>query len=137
MTFRSAINKFVTLSVTEAESVAVGVIVSQYMLHVYHLLLTLGLEVELPMLIEMDNKGAVDLANNWSVGGRTWHVNVINYFLCDLKDEGLLVITHVSGEDNYADTFTKNTKGPIFEKHIPNFIGVDVYMDGDADTPEP
>jgi hypothetical protein len=26
------------------------------------------------MVLEMDNKGGVDLANNYSVGGRTWRV---------------------------------------------------------------
>ena len=64
-----------TLSVTEAES-ATGVMIAQDMLYVYRLLLLLGLKVETPMLLEMDNKGAVDLANNWSVGGHTKHVDV-------------------------------------------------------------
>ena len=85
----------------------------------------------------VDNKGVVDPTNNLSVGGRTHHVDVRNYFLRDLNYENLLVIKHVSGEDKYADIFTKNTTGPIFEKHTPNFIIVDEYMDGDADTPEP
>ena len=48
---------------TEAEGAA-GVMVAQDMLYVYRLLQSLGLEVELPMILEMDNKGAVDLANN-------------------------------------------------------------------------
>ena len=30
--------------------------------------------MELPILLENDNKGAVDLANNWSLGGQTRHV---------------------------------------------------------------
>ena len=68
-----------TLSVTEAESTA-GVMTAQDMLYVYRLLLSLGLKVELPMLLKMDNNGAVDLANNWSVGGRTRHVNMRNFF---------------------------------------------------------
>ena len=59
-----------TLSVTEVKSAA-GIMIAQDMLYVYHLLLSLGLKVELSMLLEMDNKGAVDLANNWSVGGQT------------------------------------------------------------------
>ena len=59
-----------TLSVTEVESVA-GVMVAQDMLYTYQMLTLMGLQVELPMVLEMDNKGAVDLANNWSVGGRT------------------------------------------------------------------
>ena len=124
---RSATQKFVTLSVTEAESAA-GVMVAQDMLYTYRMLTSMGLQVEMPMVLEMDNKGAVDLANNWSVGGRTRHVDVRNYFLRELKDEGVLSIKHVSGEDNEADIFTKNTSGPVFEKHIRKFVGDDEYM---------
>ena len=72
-TFRSATQKFVTLSVTEAEGAA-GVMTAQDMLYAYCLLLSMGFTVELPMVLEMDNKGAVDLANNWSVAAEfgTW-----------------------------------------------------------------
>ena len=85
ISFRSVTQKFVTLSVTEAE-IAAGVMVAQDMLYIYRLLESLELEVELPMLLEMDNSGAVDIANSWSDGGRTRHVNMRNYFLCELKD---------------------------------------------------
>ena len=78
--FRCVTQKFVTLSVTEAE-IAAGVMVAQDMLYMYHLLESLDLKVELPMVLEMDNLGAVDIANSWSVGGRTHHVDVCNYFL--------------------------------------------------------
>ena len=91
ITFRSSMQKFVSLSVTEAESAA-GVMVAQDMLYAYRLLESIGLSVELPMLLEIDNKGAVDLANNWSVGGRTRHVDVRNHFLRELKDEGLMLV---------------------------------------------
>ena len=77
------------------------------------------------MVLEMDNKGAVDLANNYSVGGRTRHVDVRFFYLRELKDEGLMVIRHVPGADNEADIFTKNVPGDIFEKHIPKFVGLD------------
>jgi hypothetical protein len=49
------------------------------------------------MVLEMDNKGAVNLANSWSVGGRTRHVDVQMFFLRELKDDGLIVIRHISG----------------------------------------
>ena len=126
--FRSATQKFVTLSVTEAEGAA-GVMVAQDMLYAYRLLESLELQVELPMILEMDNKGAVDLANNWSVGGRTRHVDVRNHFLRELKDLGLLVVKFVPGDENDADIFTKNTSAAVFERHIPKFIGVDEYME--------
>ena len=67
------------------------------------------------MLLKKDNKGAVDLANNWSIGGCTRHVDVRNFFLHELKDEGLLMIKRIPGEDNDADIFTKNTAAQVFE----------------------
>ena len=66
--------------------------VAQDMLHIYRLLESLELKVELPMVLEMDNSGAVDIANSWSVGSRMRHVDVRNYFLCELKDQGLLIL---------------------------------------------
>ncbi len=66
--------------------------VAQDMLYIYRLLESLELEVELPMVLKMDNSSAVDIANSWSVGGRMLHVNVHNYFLRKIKDQGLLVI---------------------------------------------
>ena len=132
VSFRSNTQKTVTLSVTEAEGAA-GVMVAQDMLYVYRLLQSLGLEVELPMILEMDNKEAVDLANNWSVGGRTRHVDVRNHFLRELKDMGLIQCRYVPGPENDADIFAKNVTAAIFEKHIPKFVGVDEYMKEWAD----
>jgi len=55
--------------VTEAE-IADGVMVAQDMLYVHCLMESLELEVELPMVLKIDDFGAVDIANSWSVGGR-------------------------------------------------------------------
>ena len=60
VTFRSATQKSVTLSVIESEGAA-GVMVAQDMLYVYQLLQTIGLKVKLGIILEMDNKGAVVL----------------------------------------------------------------------------
>ena len=100
------------------------------MMYMYRLLTSMRLKVRLPMLLEMDNKGAVDLANNWSVGGRTRHVDVRNHFLRELKDDGILIIRHVDGASNDSDIFTKNTDSATFNRHIPLYVGNDEYMDG-------
>ena len=80
------------------------------------------------MILEMDNSGAVDIANSWSVGGRTCHVDVQNYFLRELKDQGLLVIKHIVGGKNDADIFTKNVTPAIFNMHVPLYMGTDKYV---------
>ena len=50
------------------------------------LLESMGLKVKLPMILEVDNKATVDLANNLNTGGRTRHVEVKQYYLRELKE---------------------------------------------------
>lgn len=88
------------------------------------------------MTLQVDNKGAVDLANNWSVGGRTRHVEVRQYFLRDLKMEGLIRTEWISGAEMTSDIFTKNTDAKTFGKHIKAFVGVDKYMTDDEMKPD-
>ena len=52
-----------TLSVTESEQSGCVTCV-QDMIFQKNVLESIGLQVELPMILECDNKGAVDLANN-------------------------------------------------------------------------
>ena len=75
---------------------------------------SLELKVKLPMLLDIDNKEAVDVDNNWSAGGQTRHVNVKQYFLCKLKYEGLIWIEHGLGEEKNVNLFAKNLPGPPF-----------------------
>jgi len=65
---RSRMQKVVALSTTEAELMS-GTECAQDMLYTMRLIESIGLKVKKPMVLEIDNKGAVDIANNWSVGG--------------------------------------------------------------------
>jgi hypothetical protein len=68
VSMKSKMQQHVTLLVTEAE-LAAGVACAQDMIFTMRLIESIGLKVKLPMSLQMDNKGAVDLANNWSIGG--------------------------------------------------------------------
>jgi hypothetical protein len=122
--FSSLTQKHVTLSVTEAELAAVVTLV-QDMMYVYRVIKSIGLTVELPMIAELDNSGARDLANSWSVGGRTRHVDVRMFFLRELKEEGLVAFKHIPGSGNEADIFTKNVDAVSLHKHITKLCGED------------
>ena len=113
---RSKAQGCVTLSVTEAEFVA-GVETAQDMLFTMRIVESMGLKVKKPMILEMDNKGAVDLANNWSVAGRTRHVAVRIAFLRELKEQNLLICRWVSNKEMCSDILTKNVGGKDFERH--------------------
>ena len=79
------------------------------------------MQVEKPMKVYSDNKGAVDLANGWSVAGNTKHIEVRIMFLCELKECGALQVEWVPTKDNEADIFTKNTELKAFQKHVSIF----------------
>ncbi len=65
---RSATQKMVALSSCKAELNA-AVLCVQDMLYQRITLESIGLKVEFLMILEMDNKGAVDLVNSFSVEG--------------------------------------------------------------------
>ena len=117
----------VALSITEAELMQ-AMSTAQDMLFTMRVIESLGLKVKKPMILYVDNKGAKDLANNWSVGGRTRHMDVREFFLRDLKLDNVIVTKWMSGEEMPSDLFTKNLDGKTFEKHTRFFCGEDEYM---------
>jgi hypothetical protein len=119
--------KSVTLSTAESE-LSAGTSCAQEMLYVMRVMESIGLKVKKPMILEMDSKAAVDLANNWSVGGRTRHIEVKQYFLRELKEEDILLAVWISGATMSSDIFTKNVERTLFEKHTKVYCGDDEYM---------
>jgi hypothetical protein len=89
----------------------------------------LRLKVKLPFVIEVDNKGAVDLANSWTATGRTRHIATRINFLRELKEQGLISINWISNVWMSSDIFTKNVGGKDFYKHR------DVYVREDPSVP--
>jgi len=77
----------------------------------------MGLKVKLPIILEMDNRGAVDLANNWSIVGHTRHVNVRQFFLRELKESKVMDIHWIKGLENNA--CQEGSQGT--QKGIPDF----------------
>ena len=132
---KSAGQKSVALSVTEAELMA-AVACAQDMLYTMRILESMGLQVEKPMILQVDNSGAVDIANNWSVSNRTRHVDTRLHFLREMKEQGIIKTVWVSGELNAADMFTKNLPGPLFNTHVKSVCGEDKYGQSNAQDRE-
>jgi hypothetical protein len=65
---RSSMQKIVALLVTKVE-LFTATRNAQDMMYVKRFLESIRLRVHLPMILEVDNKGAVDMVNNFSVGG--------------------------------------------------------------------
>ena len=75
------------------------------------------------MVICVDNKAAVDLANGWSSSGGTKHIDVRIAFVRELKEEGKLIIKWIATEENESHIFTKNVDSSLFNNHVSKLIG--------------
>mmetsp|Transcript_18815 Transcript_18815/g.23344 ORF Transcript_18815/g.23344 Transcript_18815/m.23344 type:complete len:1201 (+) Transcript_18815:436-4038(+) len=99
VTMKSKMMPVVALSVTESE-LSSGTNCAQDMLYVMRVIESIKLRVKKPMKLLIDNKGATDLANNWSIGGRTRHIEVKQHFLRELKEQGLIETEWVTNKRN-------------------------------------
>ena len=99
-----------------------------YYAEVLKLMESMNLRVKFPMILEVDNKGAVDLINNYSVGGRTRHMETRQYYLRELKEKNIMVVKWKAGAENSSDMFTKNLPKKEFNKHAAVYVGSDEYM---------
>ena len=120
VTVKSGMQKIVALSVTEAETIAVVQCV-QEMIYCKKVLESIKLKVELPMIINTDNQGAVDLINGWSTTGGTKHMDVRVMFLRELKEQGVIRVEWISTNANESDIFTKNVDKEALSKHMKCF----------------
>ena len=79
--------KSVVLSTTEAEYMAVSEVVKEIKF-LYQMLRSMEIKVPLPIKVQVDNVGAIWLANNSSVSERTKHVDLWAHFVRDMiKDQ--------------------------------------------------
>jgi hypothetical protein len=90
---------------TEAEYVA-AVEVVQNMLFTWRVLQSIGLKVKLPMDIQVDKKGAVDLANGWTANSRTRHIATRINFLRELREEHIINVYWITNKQMSSDVFT-------------------------------
>jgi hypothetical protein len=89
--WRSKSQKGVTLSKTEAEYVVMSEAVKEVKF-IYYLLCDIGIEVKLPIMVKIDNVGAMFIAQNSSSGVRTRHVDTRYHFVQENLDDRIMKI---------------------------------------------
>jgi len=119
--WRSRGQKGVTLSTTEAEYVACSEVVKE-ILFILYLLRHMKIEVELPILVNVDNIGVIFLAENQSSSDCTKHVDIRYHFIHQYIKEGTVLIEFVRSSENDSDIFTKNVTSETFNKHVKKLI---------------
>jgi hypothetical protein len=114
--WKSRASRSVTLSSTEAEYVALSEVTKE-IIFVKQVLETMGIILRLPILVKVDNVGAIYLSNNFSLGQRTKHIDIRRHFVREFVEDGILKTIFVRSEDNSSDIHTKNTSEETFIKH--------------------
>jgi hypothetical protein len=106
------------LSSTEAEYMAVTHVIQEG-LWLKSLLVQLHVPLAFPILIYMDNTGAISLSTEARNHIRSKHIDVRYLFIREHIEEGTFLLKWVPSHMNTADIFTKALARPLFEKHLP------------------
>ena len=102
--------KSVVLSTTDAEYVAVSEVVKEIKF-LYQMLRSMEINVPLPIKDQVDNVGAIWLANNSSVSERKKHVDLRAHFVRDMINDQVIEINFVKSAENDSGMMTKNQQG--------------------------
>ena len=116
ISWKSKSGKSVTLSSTEAEYFAMSEVAKE-VIYTKQLAESMGIKIKLPIIIRVDNVGAIYIANNYTMSQRTKHIDIRAHFVREFIEDGILKIVFIKSEDNDADIFTKNTSEELFNKH--------------------
>jgi hypothetical protein len=78
---------------------------------------TLGIEMEKPVKVYLDNIGMIFMSKTRSSGDQKKHIDIRHHFVREQIKNGLVEVIFVRSEDNLADIFTKNLGGKSFKFH--------------------
>jgi hypothetical protein len=119
--WRSQLQRTVALSSTEAEYYAMSEAVKEikFILQVVE---SLGITVEKPIIVHVDNIGAIFVAENASATKNTRHIDARYHFIRDFIIDGTIKISFIMSKLNKADIFTKNVTNEVFQEHQGNYV---------------
>jgi hypothetical protein len=132
--WKSKGQRSVALSSSEAEYYALSE-AAKDIRFVAQILLTMGIPVRLPIVVRVDNVGAIFMSENVSASSRTKHIDIRYNFVREFVADKFIKIIFVRTEENISDVFTKNVSGDIYEKHCKEFIADrDTYLKSDGSS---
>ena len=115
LSWKSKKQPTVALSSCESEYVALCASVQEsvYLGRLLHELLQKSFE---PVIIHVDNQGAIDLAKNPTHHDRSKHIDIKYHFSRECVSKGKVEVVHVPSESNVADMMTKAvSKGKLLK----------------------
>lgn len=119
--WRSKQQKSVSLSSAEAEYYALSEAAKEIKF-VAQLLMSMGMRVKIPIIVRVDNVGAIFMSENLSTNSKSKHIDIRARFVAEMIEDGFIKVVFVKSNDNLADGFTKNVSGDTFKKHQTSIV---------------
>ena len=81
--------------------------------------------VKKPVIVRVDNMGAITMAKNTTTTKRTKHIDIKAHFVHEHVNEetGQMEIVFVRSEENKSDIFTKNVPRETMKKQSEEYLG--------------
>jgi len=127
VSWRSKAQKSVSLSSSEAEWYALSEAAKEVKF-LAQLMMTMEIPIELPIIVKVDNVGAIFMSDNQTTTNRTKHIDIRTNFVREYVEDEFIKIIFVKSEDNKSDTFTKNTNIDTYERHHGNYVAEREYL---------
>ncbi len=89
---------------------------------VSQLLTSMKIHVQSPIIVQVDNIGAIFMAQNVTTTSRTKHVDIRYKFINEYVEDGIAKVIFVKSKENDADIFIKNLNGDQHAAHSSKFI---------------
>ena len=110
-----------TLSSTEAEYVSMSEGMKD-LLFIEMCLTYIKMKVDLPMVVLIDNIGAIEMLDSKTGQCKKKHIDTRFHWIKQYVDENKVKVNYVKSEDNVADILTKNLQPRLFEKHANKLV---------------
>jgi hypothetical protein len=126
----SKAQKAISLSSSEVEWYALSEAAKEVKF-IAQILLMMDILVQLPIVVRVDNAGAIFMSESHSTTEKMKHIDIRHNFVRQYVDEGFLKIIFVKSEGNLSDGYTKNTSIDIYERHHGEFVADKSYIEHD------
>ena len=119
--WRSKAQKSITLSSSEAEWIALSEATKEIMF-VLQLLESMKIKVKLPIIVRVDNVGAIFMSKNINTSSRSKHIDIRTKYVNEYCEDGIIKIIFVKSAENDSDIMTKNLGGDLYTTHSKKLI---------------
>ncbi len=91
---------------------------------VLQLLQSMKIKVKLPIIVHVDNVGAIFMTKNIITTGSSKHVDIRYEFVTEYIDDGIIKVTFVKSADNDSEMMTKYLESEFHSKHAGKMISM-------------